>query len=61
MHILSKQTSNHVTVVLLAVWARFNLTVGLVDSELSLISNGFANHKEEAECAVEPVILGSLL
>lgn len=61
MHILFKQASNHVRGRAVSCWVRFDLTVGVVNSEPSLISSGFADHKAAAVCDVESVILGSLL
>lgn len=46
---------NHVTTILLVVWARFGFTVGL--AELSYISNRFSRYKAENLCAVELVKL----
>lgn len=46
---------NHVTAILLVVWARFGFTVGLADNELSFISNGFSQHKAEKLWALELV------
>lgn len=44
---------NHVTALLLAVWARFDFRVGRADSELSFVLNGFPTHKAEHVCAVQ--------
>lgn len=44
---------NHVTAILLAVWARFDFRVGRADSELSFILNTLPAHKAEHLCAVQ--------
>lgn len=44
---------NHVTAILLAVWARFDFKVGRADSELSFILNNLPAHKAEHLCAVQ--------
>lgn len=52
---------DHVTAILLAVWARFDFTVGRVDNEPPFIFNGFSRHKAENVCDVQLVKLVSLL
>lgn len=52
---------NHVMAILLAVWARFDFTVGLVDNEPPFFFTGFSRHKVENVCDVQLVKLVSLL
>lgn len=47
--------------ILLAVWARYDFTVGLVDNEPPFIFNGFSRHKAENVRDVQLVKLVSLL